>query len=139
MRKYLQPKLRKLNKRQARELAIDIANGMTKPQAAVKYGIHVRTVYRILQRDDEEIEEVIKRPKQKVKRLKKPPRPPMKLKPHGTNAAYMRHIRKGEPACSYCLAAHAQELELWRNGQNPAKLRKLYRQINADGVEGQSA
>lgn len=38
---------------------------------------------------------------------------PRELKPCGTEAAYRRHIRKGERPCEECLAAHAQE-KSWR-------------------------
>ena len=31
------------------------------------------------------------------------------LKPHGTNAAYVRHIKAGEQACAPCKAAHTRD------------------------------
>lgn len=59
------------------------------------------------------------------------------LKPCGTNAGYQRHRRKKEK-CVICSAAHAEEIRLWKNGQSPSQLRKLY-DSDADGVEEKSA
>lgn len=30
------------------------------------------------------------------------------LRPHGTDAAYQRHLRRGEPACAACREAHSR-------------------------------
>lgn len=114
---------------QAAQLATDIADGMSKSKAAIKYGVHRRTIYRTLAREDPELEPQ----KTKDEDIK----PPRKLKPCGTNAAYQRHRRKGEK-CPVCWAAHAEEIRLWKLGQNPKKLRKLYTQ-DADGAGERSA
>jgi hypothetical protein len=34
--------------------------------------------------------------------------------PCGTDAAYRRHLRAGEPACAACLAAHAKRMRQYR-------------------------
>lgn len=79
---------RKLTSTTAARLAADIARGMTKPEAAAKYGVSVRTVYRTLRRDDDR------------------PGPRAKLKPCGTTAAYRRHLKAGE-RCVECSEANA--------------------------------
>ena len=44
-------------------------------------------------------------------RVKRGGRPRMEeslLRPHGTDAAYQRHLRRGEPACEACREAHSR-------------------------------
>ena len=87
---------RALTKRQVREMSARIAAGMSKAQAAREYSVSVRTVYRML--DEQEIDYRVK------------------IKPCGTNAAYMRHLRKGERPCPPCSDAHAKTNRDWNNG-----------------------
>lgn len=99
---------KRLTPYQAAQLASDIANGMTKVEAAAKYGISRTTVFRTLKRGE----------------LKPgPPKQPKKLKPCGTNAAYQRHRKKGE-RCWKCSEAHAKEIKRWKNREQ----RKAWRE-----------
>ena len=66
------------------------ANGRTQQEIADHFGVHRNTIGRIFWRLKNE-------------------REPVKLKPCGTNAAYWRHKRKKEPACTPCLLAHAAD------------------------------
>jgi hypothetical protein len=43
------------------------------------------------------------------------------LKPHGTNAAYQRHIKAGEDPCEACRSAHAVYSRDHRHGNIPAR------------------
>ena len=50
--------------------------------------------------------------------------PRQSLNRHGTNAAYMRHWRRGEKPCDLCSKAHSA-YELWRQKTTPEE-RKLW-------------
>lgn len=50
------------------------------------------------------------------------PRVRRPVKPCGTDAAYKRHLVKGEVACQPCLDAHAAKYREWyRKGKNDGK------------------
>ncbi len=36
---------------------------------------------------------------------------------HGTEAAYKRHLRAGEPACAECKAAHSRNVSQWKSAK----------------------
>lgn len=77
----------KLSPFESAKLVTDLANGLSKRQAAAKYGIGLATVYRILAREE---------------------KPPPLLAKCGTNSGYMKHKKKKEPACLPCRAAHSR-------------------------------
>lgn len=41
------------------------------------------------------------------------------LQPCGTNAAYQRHVKAGEPADDACLTAHGEYMAAWKAGALP--------------------
>ena len=84
---------RKLTPRQARELANDLANGMTVKRATEKYKISRGSVY-YYRRDHE------------YSGRDSIPHIPQ---PCGTNAGYARHKRRKEKPCLACYDAHALE------------------------------
>ena len=77
----------KLSPFESAKLVTDLANGLSKRQAAAKYGIGLATVYRILAREE---------------------KPPPLLAKCGTNSGYMKHKKKKEPACLLCRVAHSR-------------------------------
>lgn len=99
----------RLNEEQRRRLVVDHEDGFKRTELAERYGISLRTVFRILA-DYEARKTIGRKTRRKPGRLEKKNVP---LKPCGTNAAYNRHIRKGELACDPCLAAHAAEQKRW--------------------------
>lgn len=60
------------------------------------------------------------------------------LRPHGTRAAYRRHLRRGERACESCLQA---ERRAWpgRSDAANARRRERYRQARAMGLSRDEA
>lgn len=89
---------RKLTPRQARDMARDVANGMSRSKAAKKYKVSKATITNYL-RDHEYPY------RDNVSRI---------LQPCGTNAGYARHMRKKESPCLECYDAHALELQRYR-------------------------
>lgn len=81
---YIGPKLSSF---ESAKLVTDLANGLSKRQAAAKYGIGLATVYRILAREE---------------------KPSPLLAKCGTNSGYMKHKKKKEPACLLCRVAHSK-------------------------------
>ncbi|GAA0935976.1 hypothetical protein [Actinocorallia libanotica] len=56
---------------------------------------------------------------------------PRELRPCGTNAAYLRHIRKGEEVCKPCRAAHqAENRTKWRIAPPEVKARQQTHRAN---------
>lgn len=47
---------------------------------------------------------------------------PRQIKPHGTNAAYQRHIKAGQKACEACQAAHAVYSYDHKHGNIPERV-----------------
>ena len=79
---------------QAAEVYAMRVRGVPVRNIAAHFKVSPATIYRIINRPLEE-------------------RPPPKLKPCGTNAAYARHIQKGELADEACLRAHREERARW--------------------------
>lgn len=104
---------RKLTPRQAREMAYDIAHGMTKKDAAAKYGIGYRTVFHYL--SDHEYGPSYRKRRNKQKRRKR------ELQPCGTDAAYRRHVAAGEIACVACVEAHNKKAKTYRKPKRVLK------------------
>lgn len=77
---------RSLTSVQTSYLLTDLANGMTKVEVAVKYGISIRSVYRRLELNNGK----------------------RKLKPCGTVAAYKRHLKHKEVPCMPCNTANTR-------------------------------
>ena len=77
----------KLSSFESAKLVTDLANGLSKRQAAAKYGVSLTTVYRILAREE---------------------KPAPLLAKCGTNSGYMRHKKKKEPVCLPCRVAHSK-------------------------------
>lgn len=85
-----QGRQRALTPTQVADIAARVARGETKKFLADHYKVSIQTIYRSLSRDES-------------------PQPmKIELKPCGTNAAYARHIRKGELACDACLRGHSE-------------------------------
>lgn len=84
-----------LTREQRMKVVTLVSKGHTKTSIANEFGVSVRTIHRIFGEEKESY-----RPQ-----------------PCGTNAAYMRHLRNGEIACTPCLEAHAKE-ERGRNEQS---------------------
>lgn len=101
---------------QTARMITDIANGLDKQAAAKKYGISLRTVYRKLKAAD-----YYAPPGINTKYLIR------QLKPCGTNAAYMRHKRKGEIPCTACLAAHSGDVMKNKRKRDKARTSDLAR------------
>lgn len=88
------------------EIAHLFTRGWTHKSIATAVGCHPANVSKVLKRlkeaeDEPDLDWVI--PDQPVRR---------KLKPCGTEAAYRRHLRKGE-RCYICAGAHAEENKRW--------------------------
>ena len=110
-----------LTPQQSAAMITDIANGMSKPDAAKKYGISLRTVYRKLKLP------ASAPPGINTKYLIRQP------KPCGTNAAYRRHKNHGEYPCTACLAAHAEDVKKHKEKRdNEAASRDLARRLGGE-------
>lgn len=101
-----------LTDEQERRLLVDHEDGVRVVVLAERYGVSKNTVYRILgdyqikpTLGDKRRHRVTKRPKYNG---------PKKLQPCGTNAAYARHISKGERPCIPCADAHAAQQMEWK-------------------------
>lgn len=89
----------KLTPLQATRMVLDRSRGMTIRQLAAKYDLNEDTVIKYLKGGHVE----------------------RRLKPCGTNAAYMRHIRRGEKPCPSCCAAHAGEIKRYQDAARAAR------------------
>ena len=76
-------------RRRDRRVAALIGRGVPTSQVAAALGLDPSTVRRIAHRLG----------------VTPPPPPPP---PHGTRAGYLRHLRRGEPACEPCLQANRE-------------------------------
>lgn len=93
-----------LSPQKRQELLTEYEDGWSTRELTIRYGVSLRTVFRILA--EGQAPKINKRTR---KKRVAPKRNPRVLKPCGTNAAYQRHRRKGEYPCPPCLEAHAKE------------------------------
>lgn len=100
-----------LSEKSEKELLVEYEDGWTPHELTIIYRISLRTVYRILSRNN-----VRKQKNRKYKygtgRRKTPK--PKELKPCGTDAAYQRHRKAKEYPCTQCLEAHAAAVKVYK-------------------------
>lgn len=60
------------------------------------------------------------------------------LSPHGTRAAYRRHLRDGEHACEACLQAERRSWHDRKDAHNAAR-RERYRRARQAGLSAREA
>lgn len=87
----------KMDRDQRYRARLDLANGRSVKEVADKFGVSVRTIYRLM--TDPGVQQ------------------PRVLHPCGTNAAYHRHRRSGERPCVGCVEAHAAYQLAWQSGE----------------------
>lgn len=93
---------RALTPEKEHDLLTDYKYGAPVKELMANYGVSSSTVYRMLA-----YHEVPRRNKPQEARKGPSEAPTIRLRPCGTNAAYQRHRRAGEYACTSCLSAHA--------------------------------
>lgn len=103
-----------LTDEQERKLVVDHEDGFRVVELVKRYGVSESTVYRIL------ADHRAPRTLGNKNKHRKPLRAQAKgrtLKPCGTQAAYVRHIRNNEQACLPCVDAHAAEQKRWSDAK----------------------
>lgn len=100
---------RALTDEQELALVQDHSDGWRPTELTIMYKVSIRTVYRTLAKHDAGPTNPKKGGNKKRKKKKRP-----ELKPCGTNAAYVRHKKKGEYPCTPGLAAHAADVKTYK-------------------------
>lgn len=111
---------RSLSDEDERRLLVDHEDGFKNVELVKRYGISESTVYRILAANKAQRKIGNKTKHRKPRDLPRRGRK-VKLKPCGTNAAYNRHIRNGDPPCLPCVNAHAKQQKEWSDSKKETK------------------